>query len=263
MMQPEPRTALVTGGAQRIGREIVLALARRGLDVAIHCHCSLAEAEGVAAAVRGLGRRATVFQADLLDPDHVQALLSQVVEKMGPLRVLVNNASIFEEDNIHSATAQSWDRHLNSNLRAPLFLTQQFAAQCQAIRNRADLAQGPMFHIINMIDQRVLKPRPDFTTYSLAKAGLWWLTQTTAQALAPHIRVNAISPGPTLKGCRQSADDFARQQQATLLQRGPDPSEICEAIDFILTSKSITGQMICVDGGQHLAWQTPDVLIAE
>lgn len=263
MMQAEPMTALVTGGAQRIGREIVLALARRGLDVAIHCHRSTTEADAVAEEVKGLGRRATVFRADLLDLDRVQALLPQVVETMGPVRVLVNNASIFEEDDVHSATAQSWNRHLNSNLRAPLFLSQHFAAQCQAVRDRADLAQGPMFHIINMIDQRVLKPRPDFMTYSLAKAGLWWLTQTTAQALAPDIRVNAIAPGPTLKGARQSADDFARQQHATLLQRGPDSSEICDAIDFILTSKSITGQMICVDGGQHLAWQTPDVLIAE
>lgn len=255
-------TALITGGAQRIGREIVLALARRGHDVAIHCHRSLTEAENTAEEATSLGVRASVFQADLLNPVDVQALIPEVTGKMGPVSILVNNASIFEEDSIHSMTLESWNRHINSNLLAPLLLTQQFAAQyLTPIDSAAEAKQ--VCHIINIIDQRVLKPRPDFMTYSLAKAGLWWLTRTTAQALAPRIRVNAIGPGPTLKGCRQSAADFALQQQATLLQSGPDPTEICEALEFILQSRSITGQMICVDGGQHLAWQTPDVLIAE
>ena len=255
-------TALVTGGAQRIGREIVLALARRGHDVAIHCHHSVAEAEATAEDARTLGVRAIVFRADLLNIDSVQSLIPAVTDKMGPLTVLVNNASIFEEDNIHSVTPQSWDRHMNSNLRAPLILTQGFAAQYVPLCDSAQSEQQ-IPHVINIIDQRVVKPRPDFMTYSLAKAGLWWLTRTSAQALAPRIRVNAIGPGPTLKGCRQGDVEFALQQQATLLQSGPDPSEITEALEFILSSRSITGQMICVDGGQHLAWQTPDVLIAE
>ena len=256
-------TALVTGGALRIGREIVLALAGSGQDVAIHCHQSTAEAEATAEEVRKLGARAEVFQADLLDFECAQSLIPRVTEKMGPLSVLINSASIFEEDDIHSVTSESWDRHINSNLRAPLILTQLFAAQSEEVYQNAHGDHPQIGHVINIIDQRVLKPRPDFMTYSLAKAGLWWLTRTTAQALAPRIRVNAIAPGPTLKGGRQSTEDFALQQQATLLQRGPDPQEICEAIEFILRSKSITGQMICVDGGQHLAWQTPDVLIAE
>ncbi|SMO96838.1 SDR family oxidoreductase [Paracoccus laeviglucosivorans] len=253
-------TALVTGGAQRIGREIALALARQGHDIAIHCGRSVAEAEATAAEIRALGVRAQVFQADLLDLDAVEALVPQVNAAMGALSVLVNNASTFEEDSIHSATRESWDRHINSNLRAPFMLIQQFAAQSAEHANGGEVEAS---NVINMIDQRVLKPRPDFMTYSLAKAGLWWLTRTSAQALAPHIRVNAIAPGPTLKGSRQSEQDFATQQQATILQRGSSPEEICDAVLYLLRAKSVTGQMICVDGGQHLVWQTPDVMIAE
>lgn len=255
-------TALVTGGAQRIGREIALELARQGHDVAIHYNRSSAEAEATAAEARELGVKAEIFQADLGDLDKVERLVPQVIAAMGSLTVLVNNASVFEEDSVHSATRESWDQHINSNLRAPFILTQCFADHVFATMDPANEA-GAQGQIINLVDQRVLKPRPDFMTYSLAKAGLWWLTRTTAQALAPQIRVNAIAPGPTLKGSRQSESDFARQQQATILQRGPGPSEICDAITFLLRANSITGQMICVDGGQHLAWQTPDALIAE
>lgn len=253
----------MTGGAQRIGRQIVLALARLGFDVAIHCHRSVAQAEATANEARALGVQAWVFEADLLDHGSVETLIPRINETAGLLSVLVNNASVFEEDSIHTATRESWDRHLDSNLRAPFTLIQHFAAQHSAYSSlrRSDLWALPL--VVNIIDQRVMKPRPDYLTYSLAKAGLWWLTRTSAQALAPDIRVNAIAPGPTLKGARQAEADFDRQSQAILLQRGPDPEEISDAVSYLLRARSVTGQMICVDGGQHLAWQTPDAVVPE
>lgn len=255
-------TALVTGGARRLGRAMVLELARQGHDVAIHCHASTTAAQATADEARALGVRAHVFPADLLDLDRIEALIPQVTAEMGPLSVLVNNASVFEPDSIASASRDSWDRHINSNLRAPFMLTQAFAAQAQpADRSGPEpVAQG---QIINMIDQRILRPRPDFMTYALAKSGLWWLTQTTAQALAPDIRVNAIAPGPTLQGSRQTMAGFQAQRAATVLQRGADPGDICAALAYLLAAKAVTGQMICVDGGQHLGWRTPDALAVE
>lgn len=256
--------ALVTGGAKRIGREIALYLARRGVDVAVHYSSSEDEAEETAAAIRALGRQAVLLQADLLDEDAVTALVPMAAAGLGgPLSILVNNASIFEYDTIQTATRTSWDRAIGSNLRAPFLLIQSFAAQApQAVTdpNGEPLAQAM---ILNMIDQRVWKPTPEFMTYTLAKMGLWALTQTTAQALAPHIRVNAIGPGPTVQGVRQSDSHFARQRAATILQRGAGPSDITAALGFFLDSPAVTGQMIAVDGGQHLAWATPDVLGVE
>lgn len=251
--------ALVTGGARRLGRAMALALAGRGFDVAIHFDRSAAEAEETAAEARALGVRAAAFQADLLDEAATAALIPAVTAALGPLGVLVNNASIFEYDNIATATAESWDRHIGSNLRAPFVLTQAFARQLPA----APPADGePEAHglIVNMIDQRVLKPTPEFMTYSLAKAGLWALTRTSAQALAPRIRVNAIGPGPTMQGARQSADHFARQRAATILERGADADDVTAALLYLLDARTVTGQLICVDGGQHLGWRTPDVL---
>lgn len=255
-------TALVTGAGHRIGREIALFLAARGHDVAIHFNGAASEAEKTAEAVRALGVRAEILQADLLDFDAVETLVPRATEALGPLNVLINNASIFEYDNIRTATRQSWDRHMGSNLRAPFFLTQAFAKQAPP----ADRSSGEpvaQANVINMVDQRVLKPTPEFMTYSLAKAGLWALTQTLAQALAPDIRVNAIGPGPTVQGTRQSAEHFARQRQATILERGADPSDVTGAIGYYLDAKSVTGQLICVDGGQHLGWRTPDILGVE
>lgn len=176
---------------------------------------------------------------------------------------MINNASIFEYDNIWTANRESWDRHIESNLRSPFVLTQSFANQVPAAKvdeNGEPLAQGL---IINLIDQRVKKLTPEFTSYTIAKMGLWALTQTSAQALAPNIRVNAIGPGPTLKGARQSEEHFEKQRKNTVLGRGSDPSEINTAVGYLLDAKSVTGQLICVDGGQHLAWQTPDVLGVE
>lgn len=255
-------TALVTGGARRLGKAMALYLAGRGHDIALHCHASATEAEVTAAEIRALGVRAEILPADLLDPEATEALVPRAAAALGPLAVLVNNASIFEYDNLGSASRQSWDRHMGSNLRAPFLLTQGFAAQAPKADRRGDEPVARAL-IVNMIDQRVLKPTPEFMTYSLAKAGLWWLTRTSAQALAPDIRVNAIGPGPTVQGTRQSDSHFNRQRAATILERGAGPGDVCAALGFFLDSPSVTGQLICTDGGQHLAWRTPDVLGVE
>jgi NAD(P)-dependent dehydrogenase (short-subunit alcohol dehydrogenase family) len=253
-------TALVTGAAHRLGRAMALYLAGRGHDVAVHYASSGDAAEEVAAAVRAMGRRAVTLQADLLAEDAMQALVPAAASALGTLSVLVNNASIFEYDRIDTATRESWDRHVLSNLRAPYVLTQAFARQCPpAMLDDAGepLAQGL---IVNMIDQRILKLTPEFSSYTIAKMGLWALTRTSAQGLAPHVRVNAIGPGPTLQGARQSAAHFARQRVATVLGRGANPSDVTAALGFFLDSPAVTGQFLAIDGGQHLAWQTPDVM---
>ncbi|MBI1170230.1 SDR family oxidoreductase [bacterium] len=253
--------ALVTGGAKRIGREIALYLARRGADLALHYASSQDEAEATAAEIRALGRKAVLLKADLLDEAAVARLVPEAARALGgPLTVLVNNASIFEYDNIQTATRTSWDRAMESNLRAPFVLTQAFAAQ--APKALTDPAGEPLAQamVLNMIDQRVWKPTPEFMSYTLAKMGLWALTRTAAQALAPHVRVNAVGPGPTVQGARQSASHFARQRAATILHRGAGPADVTAALGFFLDSPAVTGQMIAVDGGQHLAWATPDVL---
>lgn len=256
--------ALVTGGAQRIGAALCRKLAARGADVAIHCHASRDQAEALADELRSAGVRAAVVAADLLDRAETARVVPAAAAALGrPLTVLVNNASIFERDTIATATFESWDRHIGSNLRAPFELIQAFAVQ--APRAATDPTGHPLARasIINMIDQRVRKLTPAFATYTIAKMGLWTLTRTAAQGLAPHIRVNAIGPGPTLRGTRQTDAHFADQQAATILGRGSDPTEIAATLAYLLDAPGVTGQLICVDGGQHLAWQTPDVLGAE
>jgi NAD(P)-dependent dehydrogenase (short-subunit alcohol dehydrogenase family) len=253
--------ALVTGGARRLGRAMALDLAARGYDVAIHYCGSAAAAEETAAAARGHGVRAVALQADLLDEAAAAALLPRAAAALGgPLTVLVNNASIFEHDTLATATRDSWDRHIGSNLRAPFLLTQAFAAQ--GLAPRTDAAGEPVATglVVNLIDQRVLKPTPEFMTYTIAKMALWAFTRTAAQALAPAIRVNAIGPGPTLQGSRQSPAHFARQRAATILGRGAGAGDVTAALGFLLGASAVTGQLICVDGGQHLGWQTPDVI---
>ncbi len=252
--------ALVTGAGKRLGRAMALYLAGRGFDVAVHYAASRDEAEVVADEIRALGRKAVALQADLLDEAQVETLVPRAVAALGPLTVLINNASIFEYDRIDTATRRSWDRHMESNLRAPYVLTQGFARQCPPAT--ADAAGEPVASglVVNMIDQRVWKPTPEFSTYTIAKMGLWALTRTAAQGLAPQIRVNAIGPGPTLRGARQSEAHFAAQRKATILNRGANPADVVAALGFFLDSPSVTGQMIAVDGGQHLGWKTPDVL---
>jgi NAD(P)-dependent dehydrogenase (short-subunit alcohol dehydrogenase family) len=257
-------TALVTGAAKRLGRAMALELARAGHDVAIHYAGSADAAEQTAKEVRALGRQAATLQADLTQEAAMQSLLPRASAALAaPITVLINNASIFEYDNLASATRASWDRHLESNLRAPFVLTQAMAAQIPdpvTDENGEPVAQGL---VVNMIDQRVHKLTPEFMSYTIAKMGLWALTRTSAQALAPRVRVNAIGPGPTLQGARQSAEHFARQRAATILRRGADTSGICAALRYFLSARAVTGQLICVDGGQHLGWETPDVLGVE
>ncbi|TCP62843.1 NAD(P)-dependent dehydrogenase (short-subunit alcohol dehydrogenase family) [Rhodovulum bhavnagarense] len=258
------KRALVTGGARRLGRAMALHLGKQGIDVAVHYASGTTDADKVVAELRAMGRQAVALGADLLDEEQAADLVPRAAAALGgPLTVLVNNASIFEYDTIHSATRDSWHRHIGSNLRAPFVLTQAFAAQApgaEADENGEPRATGL---VVNMIDQRVLKPTPEFMTYTIAKMGLWAFTRTAAQALAPGIRVNAIGPGPTLRGGRQSEDHFTRQRAATVLGRGAHAEDICAALDYLLAAPAVTGQMISVDGGQHLGWQTPDVLGVE
>lgn len=253
--------ALVTGAGKRLGQAMAIELARKGYDVGIHYATSREEAEETANKVRALGQRAELLQADLLIEEQAEALLPAAAAALGgAITCLVNNASIFEHDTIETATRESWDRHFGSNLRAPFLLIQAMAAQDMPIltdRNSEPLAWGL---VVNMIDQRVRRLTPEFVSYTLAKSGLWTLTQTAAQALAPQIRVNAIGPGPTLQGPRQSEDQFARQRASTVLRRGANLDDITAALGYLLSAPAITGQLICVDGGQHLAWETPDVV---
>jgi NAD(P)-dependent dehydrogenase (short-subunit alcohol dehydrogenase family) len=256
--------ALVTGGGGRLGAAMARWLGARGWSAAVHYNGSQAGAEAVAADIRAAGGQAAVLQADLLDRAQVDGLVPRAAAALGgPLTLLINNASIFEYDNIRTATQDSWDRHHDSNLRAPFFLTQAFAAQAPAAVTDAGGEPVAQALVINMLDQRVRKLTPEFMTYTLAKMGLWALTKTAAQALAPHVRVNAIGPGPTLQGVRQSARHFSEQRRATVLQRGASPSEICAALGYFIDATAVTGQLLCVDGGQHLGWQTPDVLGVE
>jgi NAD(P)-dependent dehydrogenase (short-subunit alcohol dehydrogenase family) len=244
------KVALVTGGARRIGRRIVKRLAREGYAVAIHCGRSLQAAENLAARIRSEGGAAAVVSADLADATEVGQLVEAAVHALGPLTLLVNNASEFEADEVESLSEAQWDRHFAVNLRAPAFLSRDFARQ---LPNDQDGC------IINIIDQRVWKPTPQFFSYTLTKSALFSATRTMAQALAPRIRVNAVGPGPTLANERQEDEDFAKQSGAVLLGRGVTPDEIADAVIYLARARSVTGQMIAVDGGQHLAWETPDV----
>ncbi|MDJ0639649.1 MAG: SDR family oxidoreductase [Paracoccaceae bacterium] len=252
--------ALVTGAGKRLGRAIALDLASRGFDVGVHYMGSKAEAEEVAALCRDMGVNAATLQADLTVEDEMQGLVPRAAEALGgALTVLVNSASIFEYDTLQTGTRDSWDRHIESNLRAPFVLSQAFAEQApKAIVGGEWEEPTANALIINMIDQRVRKLTPHFASYTLAKVGLWALTQTSAQALAPDVRVNAIGPGPTMQGVRQSRDHFKAQRAGTILSRGAEPADVTRALGFFLETPSVTGQLICIDGGQHLGWETPD-----
>lgn len=256
--------ALVTGGAIRLGRAMAKYLAERGFHVAVHYASSVGPAQELVAEIRAAGGHAEMLQADLLDESQTKSLVAQAAAALGgPLTLLVNNASIFEYDNISTATRESWDRHIESNLRAPYVLTQEFARQ--ALPPATDTGGETIARslVVNMVDQRVLKPTPEFSSYSIAKHALWAMTRMAAQGLAPSIRVNAIGPGPTMQGTRQTEQHFASQRAATILQRGANPADIVAALGYLIDAKSVTGQLICVDGGQHLAWQTPDIIGTE
>ena len=240
-----PRTALVTGGARRLGRAIALALAGAGFDIALHYGTSRDAAEDAAAAIRSLGRRAAILPADLAREAETTGLFPAAQAALGPIGVLVNNASAFERDEWQDVTRESWDHHMEPNLRAPFVLSQAFARALPAE------AEGC---IVNMLDQRVWSPTPHFVSYAVSKAALWALTQSLALALAPRIRVNGIGPGPALPSARQTAEQFARQAASTPLQHGTSPDEVARAVLAILSLPAMTGQMIALDGGQHLQW---------
>ena len=241
-----PRAALVTGAARRIGRAAALALAEAGFSVAIHCNASADDAEAVASEVRALGADAAVLRADLSREVETAGLMRAATDALGPIGVLVNNASTFERDEWDDATRQSWDRHMEPNLRAPFVLMQHFAR---------DLPADAHGVVVNMLDQRVWSLTPHFVSYTVSKAALWALTQSMALALAPRIRVNAIGPGPVLPSPRQSAEQFARQAGSVPLGHGAGEAEVARAIVAILGLPAMTGQMLALDGGQHLQWQ--------
>lgn len=244
------RAVLITGAAKRIGRRMALDLARQGWSVGVHYNSSEDAARQVADEITAAGGKAAIIQGDLADPAAPARIVATAVEQLGPLSCLINNASRFEPDMADTVTVEQWDLHLNTNLRSPVFLAQAFAAQLP------ETSQG---NIVNIIDQRVWKLNPTFFSYTASKSALWTVTRTLAQSLAPRIRVNAIGPGPALPNVRMNEADFAKQASLTLLNRGTSPEEISSALMFILSAPALTGQMIVLDGGQHLVWQTPDV----
>lgn len=246
---------LVTGGAKRIGRVIASDLAAHGFDVAIHASSSIAEAQSLAEALSAVSGRAVALQADLTDAAQARALVGRAAEALErPIDILVNNASVFLDDGVGAIDDGIWDDHFDLHVRAPVLLAGALADALPEDRHGL---------IVNMIDQRVWKPTPRFFSYTLSKSALWTATQTMAQTLAPRIRVNAIGPGPALKNPRQSEADFAAQTDAVPLGRGPELAEFGATVRYLWKARSVTGQMIALDGGQHLAWQTPDAIAGE
>jgi NAD(P)-dependent dehydrogenase (short-subunit alcohol dehydrogenase family) len=238
--------ALVTGGARRIGRALVQAAADAGYDVAIHVRAVDDDAEAAASEVKARGRKAQIFPCDLRKESTTVALVGEAEAELGPVTLLVNCASVFERDAFSDMNRASWDAHMDTNLRAPLVLAQAFARRLPADREGL---------IVNVLDQRVLKPTPEFFSYSVSKAALWAATQLLAQDLAPRIRVNGIGPGPTLASIHQDADAFDAEARATLLRRPVEPAEIGRALRYLIDARAVTGQLITVDSGQHLAWR--------
>ncbi|MEI9428956.1 SDR family oxidoreductase [Mesorhizobium sp. Cs1299R1N3] len=249
-MSKATAVALVTGGAKRIGKAIVEDLASHGFAVAIHSNRSHDEADALAAGINRSGGRAAVVAADLTDMDAVSDLVGQAEAALGPISLLVNNASLFVDDSVEDFDWHAWDRHFAIHVKTPALLAQNFARS---------LPEGHEGLIVNVIDQRVWRPTPRYFSYALSKSALWTQTQMLAQALGPAIRVNAIGPGPTLKNVRQDDSDFDAQVAGLILRRGPELPEFGATIRYLWETRSVTGQMIALDGGQHLAWQTPDV----
>ena len=249
--------ALITGGAQRIGRTIALALARRGYAVALQARHSRAAADALVGEITAAGGRAATVAADLADHAAVLGLVPAAAAAIGPLTLLVNNAAEFEPDEIGHLERERFDRHIAVNLRAPIFLADAFAAQLPAGVQEGQAA------VVNILDQRVLKPTPRFLSYGLSKSALYAATTTLAQALAPRVRINAVAPGPTLPSPRQDAQAFARQVHALPLDRGPTPQDIADAVLYLASATTVTGATIAVDSGQHLAWRTVDATEAQ
>lgn len=243
--------ALITGGGRRIGAAIARALTRIGYGVVLHAHRSRADAERLAADIVKDGGTAHVIVGDLAGAEAARDLVPAAAA-FGPLTLLVNSASEFERDDIATFTPEGFARTQAVNVTAPLLLTQAFAAQASTGGS-----------VINVVDQRVFKLTPHFLSYTLSKAALQTATVTLAQALAPKIRVNAVAPGPTLPSPRQNEAEFAAQAASLPLGRGPTPEDIAAAVVYLAQAQSVTGVTIAVDGGQHIAWRTPDSEIAE
>ncbi len=243
-----PGTALITGAAHRIGCAIAEDLAGCGWAVGLHYNSSKDAAEALARRITEAGGRAAAVHADLTREDQTGSLVARAAEALGPVDCLINNAAAFERDSAGDATRESWDLHMETNLRAPFVLMQTLARQ---------LPTDATGNVISLIDTRVWNLTPHFVSYTVSKTALWTLTRTMAMALAPAIRVNAVGPGATLPSARQTAAQFARQTAATPLGRGATPQEICDAVRFILAAPALTGQMIALDGGQHLGWAQP------
>ena len=248
MTEGGPKNALVTGAAKRVGRAIASDLARQGWGVAVHYRTSEAEAHEVVAAIRDGGGTAVAIYADLAKDEGTEGLLTEAAERLGPLHCLINSASVFERDSLGDVTCRSWHRHMAVNVRAPLLLTQSFLQQ---------LPEGEEGNVINIIDERVWNLTPHFVSYTVSKSALWTLTRVLAPALAPQIRINGIGPGETLPSFHQTEQSFERMCATMPLGRGTTPEEICEAVRFILGARAMTGQMIVLDGGQHLGWLLP------
>jgi len=246
--------ALVTGAGRRVGRALALALAGAGIDIAVHYRGSADEADEVVTQIKALGRSAVAVAADLTQTQETVSLVARATAAIGPLSLLVNNASLFEADRFGALDLALWDSHFETNLRAPILLAEAFAAQVPAA-----LGDGEAM-ILNILDQRVLHPNPQFFSYTLSKSALFTATRTMAQALAPRIRVNAIGPGPTLASIHQDEAIFAAEAQAVPLARPVAPQDICAAALYLLGARAVTGQMLAVDAGQNLAWRTPDIL---
>ena len=242
--------ALVTGAARRIGRSLALAAAEAGYDLAIHHRSHPEDADSLAAEAAAFGANSLTLTGDLADPVTASVLLD-AAGRLGPVTLLVNNASLFEDDSLGSLNANGLNAHMAVNLTAPVLLSQAFAMR---------LPTGMSGLIVNVLDQRVLRPNPQFFSYSLSKAALWAATKTMAQALSPHIRVNGIGPGPTLPSVHQVPGEFEAEVAGTPLARPVDPGEIAAALRYLIDAPSVTGQMIAVDAGQHLGWRTPDIV---
>jgi NAD(P)-dependent dehydrogenase (short-subunit alcohol dehydrogenase family) len=244
----DSRTVLITGAARRIGRALALDLAALGWQVGLHCGSSVDEAQDLAAKIVASGGKAAVLPANLSDIAAVEALVARCASALGAPVCLINNAATFHEDTLLSLAPDMWDHQLAVNLKAPIFLAKHFAKHLPA---------GATGNVINIIDQRVWRPTPELFSYAVSKSGLWAATRMLAQALAPRVRVNAIGPGPVLKSTLQTDDEFRREYEATLLGCGSSPEEIAAAVRFILDAPAMTGQMIALDGGQHLSWHDP------
>jgi NAD(P)-dependent dehydrogenase (short-subunit alcohol dehydrogenase family) len=244
--------ALVTGARARLGRALALSLARAGYAVAVHHRDDAEAAQAVVGEIAAAGGRAAAVAADLARESDTETLVERSAEALGqPLTLLVNNASRFGDDRIGWLDRAGWDAHMEANLRAPIVLAEHFARQAPA---DADAL------VLNILDQRVWRPNPQFFSYTLSKSALWTATRMLAQALAPRVRVNGIGPGPTLPSIHQDEAAFAAEAAAIPLERAVRPDEVCAAALYLIDAPAVTGQMIAVDGGQHLAWKTPDIL---